>query len=185
MYLDDTLKAAIVLPLLFVVTVCAITDISSHRIPNIVLGPALSLAFLINVLLAGFGGFVECALGLLFGLAVMFPLYFAGGTSAGDVKLLGVVGAFLGTSGAIVAGLATFVIGGILGILFIVWRLVQASFSAHGAKLVRSAGATGPSLDDSDDRDTSRNAEFPYAPAIACGTYFSLWHLGYFSQVLG
>lgn len=185
MYFDDPLKAAILLPLLFVVTVCAVTDIRSHRIPNIVLGPALSLAFLINVLVAGFDGFIECSLGLLFGLAVMFPLYFAGGTSAGDVKLLGVVGAFLGTGGAIVAGLATFVLGGILGILFIVWRLIQSSISAHGAQLVRSAGATGPSLDDADHPDTTRNAEFPYAPAIACGTYFSLWHLGYFSQMMG
>ena len=50
----DPLNAAILVPLLLVVTLCAITDISTHRIPNIVLLPALSLAFLINGLLAGF-----------------------------------------------------------------------------------------------------------------------------------
>ena len=106
MSIDDPMGMAMVLPLLVMVTLCAVTDIWTHRIPNIILWPALTLAFFANGLLAGLPGLLDCALGLLFGLAVLFPFYFAGGTSAGDVKLLGVVGAFLGTNGVIIAGVS-------------------------------------------------------------------------------
>lgn len=186
MLIDDPLKAAILLPLVLVVTLCAITDMSTHRIPNIVLLPALSLALLINGLLAGFPGLGQCVLGLLAGMAVLFPLYYIGGTSAGDVKLLGVVGAYLGASGAITAGLATFVFGGVLGLLFIAWRIVEPILAMHIEQLIRTTGTTGPSLIRTPIiRDRSKHAVFPYAPAIACGTYFTLWHLGYFSLVTG
>jgi prepilin peptidase CpaA len=186
MPIDDPLKAAILLPLILVVTVCAITDVSTHRIPNIVLFPALALAFLINSLLAGFPGFFESVLGLVFGMAVLFPLYFVGGTSAGDVKLLGVVGAYLGGSAAITAGIATLVIGGVLGIVFIAWRVIEPILMTHVEQLLRGFGTTEPSLIRATaTQDNTKTAAFPYAPAIACGTFFTLWHLGYFSQVTG
>ena len=186
MPIDDPLKAAVLLPLILVVTACAITDISTHRIPNIVIFPALALAFLINSSLAGFFGLFESVLGLVFGMAVLFPLYFVGGTSAGDVKLLGVVGAYLGGSAAITAGIATLVFGGVLGALFITWRIIEPILSTHIEQLVRNLGATSPSLiRTTTTRHKSRTNAFPYAPAIACGTYFTLWHLGYFSQVTG
>lgn len=186
MSIDDPLKAAILLPLILVVTVCAITDISTHRIPNIVLLPALALALLINSLLAGLPGLVQSVLGLVLGLAVLFPLYFVGGTSAGDVKLLGVVGAYLGANAAITAGLATFVLGGVFGVLFISWRAIEPILMTHFEQFVRNFRATAPSLiTTATTHDKSKAAAFPYAPAIACGTYFTLWHLGYFSQVTG
>ena len=186
MPIDDPLKAAVLLPLIVVVTLCAITDISTHRIPNIVLIPALSLAILINGLLAGLPGLGQSVLGLAAGMAILFPLYYVGGTSAGDVKLLGVVGAYLGASGAITAGLATFVFGGALGVLFIAWRVIEPILSMHIEQLTRNTGATAPSLIRATmTRESSKTNVFPYAPAIACGTYFTLWHLGYFSLVTG
>jgi len=186
MPIDDPSKAIILLPLILVVTVCAITDIATHRIPNIVLLPALALAFLVNSLLAGLPGFLESVLGLVFGLAVLFPLYFVGGTSAGDVKLLGVVGAYLGANAAVTAGLATFVIGGVFGALFITWRVIEPILMTHIEQLVRNFGTTSPSLIQATvTHDKPKATAFPYAPAIACGTYFTLWHLGYISQVTG
>lgn len=169
-----------VLPLLVMVTLCAVTDIWTHRIPNIILWPALTLAFFANSLLAGLPGVLDCALGLLFGLAVLFPLYFLGGTSAGDVKLLGVVGAFLGTNGVIIAGVATVIFGGVLGLLFIVWRVIEPIFVMQIAQLAHKAEAAEPPMTGTMTHNSSRSAEIPYAPAIACGTYFALWQLGYF-----
>jgi len=185
MPIDQPSNAAIVLPLLFVVTLCAVTDVLTHRIPNLVIWPALSLALIFNSLLAGLPGLVDGILGLAFGLAVLFPIYFVGGTSAGDVKLLGVVGAFLGANGALTAGVATLFFGGLLGVLFIAWRVIEPILTAHVAQWGRNAGATASQPIGAMTRDSSRNARFPYAPAIACGTYFSIWHLGYFSQAAG
>jgi prepilin peptidase CpaA len=136
-------------------------------------------------LLAGLPGLLDCILGLAIGLAMLFPIYFLGGTSAGDVKMLGVVGALLGANGAMIAGIATYLFGGVLGVLFIVWRLIEPILMMQIAQLVRLTGTSSPPLIRIVSRDTSRKAEIPYAPAIAFGTYYSLWHLGYFSKVMG
>ena len=183
MPINETLNAIIVLSLLSVVTLCAVTDILDNLIPNIVLLPALLLAFVCNSLMAGLPGFTDCLLGSILGMAVLFPFYLTGGTSAGDVKLLGVVGAFLGVDGALAAGLATLVFGGAIGILFITWRLIKPMLMMYTARLVRFGGAMGPSLLPTSTAAGSSDTYFPYAPAILCGTYYSLWHLGYLSQV--
>ena len=180
MSMGDPLETAMMLSLLVMVTLCAVTDIWKHRIPNIIVGPALALAFIANSLLAGAQGFLDSALGLLFGLAVLFPLYFVGGTSAGDVKLLGVVGAFLGTNGVIIAGVATVIFGGVLGLLFIVWRVIEPILATQIVHLAHKAEVAEPPMTGTLTHNRSRSSEIPYAPAIACGTYFALWHLGYF-----
>lgn len=185
MLIDDPLNAAIVLSLLLLVTLSSITDILTHRIPNLVLGPALLLALITHSLLAGIPGFVDSVLGMVVGLAMLFPLYFSGGTSAGDVKLLGVVGALFGASGAITAGIATLIFGGVLGVLFIAWRVIEPVLMMQITQRVRFTGTTAPPLIRMVSNDKSRSARFPYAPAIALGTVYTLWHLGYFGQVTG
>ena len=114
-----------------------------------------------------------------------FPIYFLSGTSAGDVKLLGVVGALLGTKGALIAGVATLCFGGVLGILFMAWRKIEPILVTHIAQIVGSNGPTERPMITTTTSDSAWKAVFPYAPAIACGTCYALWHLGYFSQVLG
>lgn len=183
MLTDDPLQAAIVVSLLLVVTLCAITDVLEHRIPNIVLLPALVLALIFNGLLAGLPGLLDCVVGLVLGFAMLFPIYFLGGTSAGDVKLLAVVGALLGSHGALIAGVATFFFGGALGVLYIVWRVIEPVLAMHVAQHLRENGPTASAQIKTLTRDPSGDSGFPYAPAVACGTYYSLWHLGYFSQV--
>ena len=185
MPIDEPLLLAITVPVLIVVTLCAITDVLEHRIYNSVLLPTLLLAFLFNTLLAGLPGLLNCFLGLVLGMAMLFPLYFLRGTSAGDVKLLGVVGAFLGANGALVAGVATLCFGGVLGVFFIAWRLIEPILVSQIAQIAGPDGPTGRPMLRATGDDSAWKSVFPYAPAIACGTYYALWHLGYFSQVLG
>ena len=188
MPIDETLVSAITVCVLIVVTLCAITDILEHRIPNSVLLPALALAFLFNGLSAGLPGLLDCFLGLVLGMAVLFPLYFLHGTSAGDVKLLGVVGALLGAQGALIAGAATLCFGGVFGVLFIAWRLIEPILVAQIAQIAQIIGPDGsterPMIRTTSD-DRTWKAVLPYAPAIACGACFSLWYLGHFRQVMG
>lgn len=170
---------------LIVVTLCAITDILEHRIPNVVLLPALLLAFLFNSLLSGFPGLLDSFLGLVLGMAMLFPLYYLRGTSPGDVKLLGVVGALLGAKGALIAGVATLCFGGVLGIVFVAWRLVEPILVSQIAQISGRNGPIGLPITSTSTGDSAWKAVFPYAPAIAGGAYFALWQLGYFSQVFG
>lgn len=185
MIIDEVIISAITALVFTVVTLCAVTDILKHRIPNSVLLPALLLAMLFNSLLSGLPGLLDSLLGLMLGMAMLFPLYFLRGTSAGDVKLLGVVGALLGTKGALIAGVATICFGGALGIVFVAWRLIEPILAAHVAQIVGPAGSKERLAFQMTGTDSAWKAVFPYAPAIACGTYFALWHLGYFSLVIG
>ena len=185
MLIDEALMSAITALVVIVVTLCAITDVLEHRIYNSVLLPTLLLAFLFNSLLAGLPGLLDCFLGLAFGMALLFPLYFLSGTSAGDVKLLGVVGALLGTKGALIAGVATLCFGGVLGVLFIAWRLIEPILASQIAQITSRDGPVELPMTSSTSGDRVWKAVFPYAPAIACGSYYALWHLGYFSPVLG
>ena len=182
MPIDEPSTIAIAVPVLIVVTLCAITDVLEHRIYNNVLLPTLLLAFFLNTLFAGFAGLLDSLLGLALGMAMLFPLYYLRGTSAGDVKLLGVVGALLGAKGALIAGLATLGFGGVLGVLFIAWRLIGPILASH---ITQIAAPTGRPMIGTTSHDSAWKAVFPYAPAIACGACYALWHIGYFSQLSG
>lgn len=179
--IHEPINAALQLTLLLVVTLCAVTDIAENRIPNIVLLPALLFALVGSTVLAGFTGFVESLMGLALGMAAFYPFYTTGGTSAGDVKLLGVVGAFVGVQTLFIVGAATLISGGVLGVLYISWRVIKAKLAVYTAQLVRFRGAMGPSILIPDTPDISRKTYIPYAPAIAFGTYYALWDLGYFA----
>ena len=185
MPIDEPSTIAIAVPVLIVVTLCAITDVREHRIYNNVLLPTLLLAFFLNTLFAGLAGLLDSLLGLALGMAILFPLYFLRGTSAGDVKLLGVVGALLGTKGALIAGLATLGFGGVLGVLFIAWRLIEPILVSHSTQIAGPDGSTRRPLIRATSHDSAWKSVFPYAPAIACGACYALWHIGYFSQISG
>ena len=60
--------------------------------------------------------------GLLVGLLLMMPLYLMRALGAGDVKLMGMVGAFLGAPHAVGAALLVFISGGVLALLVAIYR---------------------------------------------------------------
>ncbi len=65
---------------------------------------------------ASFAGFLVCGLVLL----VCYVLFKVGG---GDVKLMAMIGAFLGVGAGIKAMLWAFVLGGCVGLIVLVWRV--------------------------------------------------------------
>lgn len=106
-------KLAIVLLLLSAATVF---DIRSHRIPNwLVFSGALA-----GIAYQAFSpydrGAIHSLAGLAVGLAAFMPLYMLRAMGAGDVKLMAMVGAFLGPASAFGAVLTTFIAGGALAI---------------------------------------------------------------------
>lgn len=137
--------------LLGLLAVAATTDILRHRIYNWTTYPGILAALGMNALgsvlvssgladeanLARWGwiglgqslaGFLVCG----FVLVVCYVLLRVGG---GDVKLMAMLGAFLGADHGVEAMLWTFVLGGCLGLIVLVWRVgplrVMASVVRH------------------------------------------------------
>src|SRR4029079_5546272 len=78
----------------FAAVACA-TDLRDSRIPNALTFGSLALALIVHGLLPQGQGWAHALLRLLAGGAVFFPFFALGGMGAGDVKLMGALGAWL------------------------------------------------------------------------------------------
>jgi prepilin peptidase CpaA len=167
--------------LLFVLLAAAVaTDLRNHRVPNLLLLPALSLALMLHTMSGGIDGLITVAGGLTVGLAMLLPIYAMGGMGAGDVKLLGVVGSFLGPWGALVAGMATMMAGAVFGISVIVWQRVRPVLESRAATFLSSPDTGVRTTTDCRSLGQQNRVTYiPYAPAIAVGTMAALWYMDY------
>ncbi len=165
--------------LLVLLLAAVITDLKTHRIPNLLLIPALGISVLIHTLGSGLPGLIDVAGGLLVGMAMLLPVYMLGGMGAGDVKLLGVVGSLLGPWGAVVAGLATMMSGAVLGIGVILWQRLRPLLQPYAQHLINEPthvlGVTPIAKPATGGIKTTKIA---YSPAIAAGTALALWYMG-------
>lgn len=155
-------------PVLTFVTLLAITDCRTHRIPNRLTATAAIAALLINVDIAGVGGALHSGMGLVVGLALFLPFFLIGKFGAGDVKGLAAVGAFVGPYGVFLAACWTLIAGMIGGLALLValggWPAVLSMF---GRWMGRKNAVDAPSGDPA-------RLRFPYGFAIAFGTAASI-----------
>src|SRR5262249_20304618 len=100
----------------------AVADIWTHRIPNLLTVTAASLGVMLNFRNAGGHGVLMSVAGVLTGLAVFLPFYFAKGFGAGDVKAMGAVGAFVGPHGALFAAAWTLIAGALCALVVLLVR---------------------------------------------------------------
>lgn len=105
------------------VIAAAVTDARTRRIPNELTfgGAALGLVFAAAGVDAG-PSLADALGGALFGLAVLLPLYVMRAAGAGDVKLMTLVGTFLGLPDVLFAFALTCVIGGVMAFAFAMRR---------------------------------------------------------------
>ena len=103
-----------------IVVLAAATDICSHKIPNWLTFPAIIAGVIYHSTTAGIQGCLLSVAGALLGMAFFLPFYIKGGTGAGDVKLMGAVGAFLGPAGVLYAFLFSSMAGGIYAVLLLI-----------------------------------------------------------------
>ncbi|MGE5192083.1 MAG: prepilin peptidase [Deltaproteobacteria bacterium] len=125
--LDITLSTVL---LLLLTATAAVTDVVYHKIYNWTTYPGIILALVVNFLQNGWDegttggpgledslkGFALCG-GLML---VSYVLFNVGG---GDVKLMAMLGAFLGLEQGLEALLWTFVLGAAAGLAVLIWRV--------------------------------------------------------------
>jgi prepilin peptidase CpaA len=173
------------LALATLVLTAVVCDLRTRRIPNtlVVAGIALGLSFQVvarmggdlSVNPVGASGIGAALLGGLTGLALFLPLYVLRTMGAGDVKLLAMVGVWLGPEHVAWATLWTLLAGGVLALfaaLFTgVFRQVLANLHTMVVVFFMQA-QTGGGLGVAAPAQTT--GRLPYAVAIGCGTAIEL-----------
>jgi prepilin peptidase CpaA len=127
-------------------SVAAIADVWSRRIPNWVTFGTLALGLLLNTYLRGEEGAALALVGALLGIGLLLPFYAVGGVKAGDVKLLGAVGAVLGPQALVSVALYGALAGGLRSAVILLRRgYLRLAFGdvVEQHRLPRSSGATG------------------------------------------
>ncbi|WUR13300.1 prepilin peptidase [[Empedobacter] haloabium] len=169
------------LPLLLLCVLLALAvwhDLRARRIPNAIVFPGAVLALALHALLpAGEGlfGTPMGSLGLLsslggwaLGLAFLMPMYALRLMGAGDVKLLAMVGAFVGAGQILTVGIATLLAGGVLALAVAAWQGSLRRVLNNTYQTMLHAGLT--QLSDGIALPAAASGRLPYAVAIAGGT---------------
>jgi len=111
--------------LLLVLSISAIIDFRTQKIPNLITLPTVIIALLYHLFTNGFDGLIFGALGLITGIGLLIIPYMIGGMGAGDVKFMGAVGAILGSKSVFVAFLLTALVGGMYAFIIILLNKKQ------------------------------------------------------------
>jgi prepilin peptidase CpaA len=175
--MPGSLLAAAVLAVL--VIGASVVDVRAHRIPNRLVISGAVLGFLTQVLAPGQGAWAASLGGIAIGMAVLIPMYVLRAMGAGDVKLMGMVGAFVGPAGILAVALLTFLAGGGLALAFALRRGALPQLFQNVRTMLFGAvvnvAAGGPAHIDAPAVSVGR---LPYGVAIAVGT------LGYLGMAL-
>lgn len=101
--------------------IAAFTDLRERRIPNQLLVVGLGMAVLTSLWMRSMP-LSDVLMGGLVGLLVFLPFYAVSAMGAGDIKLMSVVGTFVGVKGVLVCALLTALTGGVLAVVFALAR---------------------------------------------------------------
>jgi prepilin peptidase CpaA len=159
--------------LLLLVSIAAVNDLATRRIPNRLLLTGLACALVLRLLSVNPGSsLLEALAGMAVGLVVFLPFYLLRGMAAGDVKLMATIGAFTGPSEAFAIAVLTWCAGGVMALFLILvggrLRLALANIGHMMAGLLAPGSAVA-----TPDRPQSAGS-MPYGLAIAAGTIIVL-----------
>jgi prepilin peptidase CpaA len=104
--------------LIVLIAIAAISDYKSHRIPNwlVLTGLVLALVYSIIIPMSPNDGALWALEGMITGFVLLVVFWLMGIMGAGDVKLMAMIGAFLGPMAALYSVLFSMAAGGVLAI---------------------------------------------------------------------
>ncbi|AMY12263.1 Flp pilus assembly protein, protease CpaA [Luteitalea pratensis] len=153
---------------------CA-TDVRSRRIPNVLTVSAALLALLCRLLVGGPWALIGGLLGGVVGFLLFLPLFAVRGLGGGDVKLLGALGAWIGSNLVLWTALYTALCGGVMALGLALWHGVLRRTLGHLSLMLTHWRVVGPGPVAGLTLEDSRSLRLAYAIPIACGLVLTLW----------
>jgi prepilin peptidase CpaA len=166
------IRQALWVLLALVAVIAGYTDYRWRRIPNWLTVPGLVLGIAVNSIARGWAGTKESLLGAGLGLLILLPFVLVRSLGAGDWKLVGALGAFLGPQHLITVLFATLLIAGVMAFVLVVWKKrVRQTFRNIGLLLAALVSLHLPEKDVSLDNPEALKIPFGIALAISMILY--------------
>jgi prepilin peptidase CpaA len=157
-----------------VASVACWTDLRTRRIPNLLTLCAAAAGFAFHCLPGGNGPLSALA-GWLAGVLLFSPLFLLRGMGAGDLKLLGALGAWLGPAMAVWIGVWSAVAGGVLAVVVALLH----GYAGHAFRnvwlLLTHWRASGIRPLDALTLDKGAGPRLAYAVPLMVGLMVALW----------
>lgn len=155
----------------------AISDLRSHRIPNVLLATFMILGLIAWFLGQGFMGFWLSLGPALLVLIALLPLFILRALAGGDVKLFTVIAGLTGIEHFVSIFVMSLLAGGIVGGLIMLRR--RQAFQWRDAHMFRQVESVSDSV-----AIEFQSAHFPFALPILIGTLLGLMGSGQLPEIL-
>ena len=150
-------------------------DLRTRRIPNFLTFGAAAAGVLFALAQSGLSGLSWSIAGWLIAMALYLPFFALRGIGAGDVKLLGALGAWLGAINAMYLATLTAIAGGVMAVVVVLLqRQLRRTFSNLWL-LATTWRVSGLRPVEGLTLETTRGPKLAYAVPIMAGALATLW----------
>jgi prepilin peptidase CpaA len=172
------LKPAILAGAVLLAIVAGYTDFRSRRIPNWLTVPGLLIGVALNTAFGGWTGFKSSLLGVGVGLALLLPFVLLRSLGAGDWKLAGALGAFVGPGLLVDLLLGSVLVAGVMAVALVIYKgRTKETIRNIGHILVSLVTFRLPGAQVSLDNPDSLKVPYGVALAFTAVLYGILWKL--------
>ncbi|WP_320162919.1 prepilin peptidase [uncultured Trichococcus sp.] len=107
--------------LLMLVAASGFFDLKERKIPNKITFTGILIGLIFNLITGGWLGLFQGVVGMFVGLAIFFLPFVMGGMGAGDVKLMGAIGALMGWKFSVMTALYSAIVGGVMVVIHLAY----------------------------------------------------------------